>query len=96
MFLSVVLPFSPRFWLLAFCFETTKTKREQPKPRREWQYNAEKHKRKASASMQGIFSVGLPRAVCAFVSLTRDNMIEHYINTFLETARSNVTGQTVS
>ena len=39
MFLSVVLPFS-----------TTKTKREQPKPRREWQYNAEKHKGKASAS----------------------------------------------
>ena len=30
--------------------ETTKTKREQPKPRREWQYNAEKHKGKASAS----------------------------------------------
>ena len=29
---------------------TTKTKREQPKPRREWQYNAEKHKGKASAS----------------------------------------------
>ena len=29
--------------------ETTKTKREQPKPRREWQYNAEKHKGKASA-----------------------------------------------
>ena len=73
MFLSVVLPFSSRFWLLAFCFGcfcaeektsadsrlgfllsmremTTKTKREQPKPRREWQYNAEKHKGKASAS----------------------------------------------
>ena len=57
-FLSVVLPFSSRFWLLAFCFgcfsflgtETTKTKREQPKPRREWQYNAEKHRGKASAS----------------------------------------------
>ena len=30
--------------------ETTKTKREQPKQRREWQYNAEKHKGKASAS----------------------------------------------
>ena len=30
--------------------ETTETKREQPKPRREWQYNAEKHKGKASAS----------------------------------------------
>ena len=30
--------------------ETTKTNREQPKPRREWQYNAEKHKGKASAS----------------------------------------------
>ena len=30
--------------------ETTKTKREQSKPRREWQYNAEKHKGKASAS----------------------------------------------
>ena len=29
---------------------TTKTKREQPKPRREWQYNAEKHKGKTSAS----------------------------------------------
>ena len=26
------------------------TKREQPKPPREWQYNAEKHKGKASAS----------------------------------------------
>ena len=56
MFLSVVLPFSSRFWLLAFCFgcfcaeEKTKTKSEQPKPRREWQYNAEKHKGKASAS----------------------------------------------
>ena len=61
MFLSVVLPFSSRFWLLAFCFgcfcaeetETTKTKHEQPKPRREWQYNAEKHKGKASASRVG-------------------------------------------
>ena len=30
--------------------ETTKTKREQPKQRREWQYNVEKHKGKASAS----------------------------------------------
>ena len=36
------------------------------------------------------FSVGLPRTVCAFVSLTRDNMIEQYINTFLETPRPNV------
>ena len=49
-FPSVVLPFSSRFWLLAFCTETTKTKREQPKRQREWQYNAEKHKGKASAS----------------------------------------------
>ena len=30
------------------------------------------------------FSVGLPPTVCAFVSLTRDNTIEQYINTFLE------------
>ena len=37
-----------------------------------------------------IFSVGLPRTVCAFVSLTRDNIIEQYINTFLETPRPNV------
>ena len=36
------------------------------------------------------FSVGLPRTVCAFVSLTRDNIIEQYINTFLETPRPNV------
>ena len=36
------------------------------------------------------FSVGLPRTVCAFVSLTRDNMIEQYNNTFLETPRPNV------
>ena len=28
-----------------------------------------------------VFSVGLPRTVCAFVSLTRDNMIEQYILT---------------
>ena len=33
--------------------------------------------------------------MCAFVSLTRDNMIEQYINTFLETPRPNVI-QTVS
>ena len=33
--------------------ETTKTKRKQPKPRREWQYNAEKHRGKASASRVG-------------------------------------------
>ena len=52
MFLSVVLPFSSRFWLLAFCFGCfcAEESREQPKPRREWQYNAEKHKGKASAS----------------------------------------------
>ena len=36
------------------------------------------------------FSVGLPRTVCAFVSLTRDNMIKQYINTLLETPRPNV------
>ena len=36
------------------------------------------------------FSVGLPRTVCAFVSLTRNNIIEQYINTFLETLRPNV------
>ena len=30
-----------------------KTKREQPKQRREWQYNAEKHKGKASARRVG-------------------------------------------
>ena len=36
------------------------------------------------------FSVGLPRTVCAFVSLTQDNIIEQYINTFLETPRPNV------
>ena len=36
------------------------------------------------------FSVGLPRTVCAFVSLTRDNIIEQYIHTFLETPRPNV------
>ena len=36
------------------------------------------------------FTVGLPRTVCAFVSLTRDNIIEQYINTFLETPRPNV------
>ena len=35
------------------------------------------------------FSVGLPRTVCAFVSLTRDNMMEQYINTFPETPRPN-------
>ena len=34
--------------------EKTKTKREQPKPRREWQYNAEKYKGKASASRVSI------------------------------------------
>ena len=34
--------------------------------------------------------VGLPRTVCAFVSLTRDNIIEQYINTFLERPRPNV------
>ena len=28
--------------------------------------------------------------MCAFVSLTRDNMIEQYINTFLETPQPNV------
>ena len=33
------------------------------------------------------FSAGLPRTVCAFVNLTRNNMIEQYINTFLETPR---------
>ena len=36
------------------------------------------------------FSEGLPRTVFAFVSLTRDNIIEQYINTFLETPRPNV------
>ena len=36
------------------------------------------------------FSAGLPRTVCAFVSLTRNNMIEQYINTFLEMPRPNV------
>ena len=36
------------------------------------------------------FTVGLPRTVCAFVTLTRDYMIEQYINTFLETPRPNV------
>ena len=32
----------------------------------------------------------LPRTVCAFVNLTRDNIIEQYINTLLETPRPNV------
>ena len=50
-FVSVVLPFSSRF--LCRGKETTKTKREQPKPRREWQYNVEKHKGKAFASRVG-------------------------------------------
>ena len=36
------------------------------------------------------FTVGLPRTVYAFVSLTWDNMIEKYINTFLQTPRPNV------
>ena len=36
------------------------------------------------------FSVGLARTVFAFVSLTRDNIIEQYINTFLEMPWPNV------
>ena len=36
------------------------------------------------------FSVGLPWTVFAFVSLMRDNIIEQYMNTFLETLRPNV------
>ena len=86
MFLSVVLPSSSRFWLLAFfdCFcaeekisadsrfflrlffgtETTKIKREQPKPRREWQYNAEKHKGKASASR--VVYISLDKKICMY------------------------------
>ena len=72
MFLSVVLPFSWRFWLLAFCFgcfcaEETKTKHEQPKPPREWQYNAEKHKGKASASR--VRSIGRKSRKHALLSL---------------------------
>ena len=36
------------------------------------------------------FGVGLPWTVCAFVSLTRDNIIEQYINTFIATPWPNV------
>ena len=42
--------------------------------------------RKRSVSF---FSVGLPRAVCAFVSLRRNNILQQYIDTFLETASPN-------
>ena len=40
--------------------------------------------------------VGLPRTVCAFVNLTRDNIIEQCINTFPETPRPNVIRTTSS
>ena len=47
------------------CIETTKTKREQPKPRRERQYNAEKHKGKASASRVGHYGyLRRPGSIC--------------------------------
>ena len=56
--LFAVLATRVLFWLfLCQRKETSKTKRELPKPRREWQYNAEKHKGKASVSrvpLQGI------------------------------------------
>ena len=38
---------------------------------------------------ESFFSVGLPLTVCAFVSLRRDNILQQYIDTFLETASPN-------
>ena len=46
--------------------------------------------RRSSAIMQKSIPRSANWTVCAFVSLTRDNIIEQYINTFLETPRPNV------
>ena len=62
--------------------ETTKTKREQPKERREWQYNAEKHKGKASASRVRN-NLAHSKAIC-FLPQYKHNQINHAISLLVE------------
>ena len=42
-----------------------------------------------SGNAQSFFSVGIPRTVCAFVSLRQDNILQQYIDTFLKTVSPN-------
>ena len=78
---------------------TTKTKREQPKPRREWQHNAEKHKGKASASrvrtvVRRLREFGLScRAVYSLMSDEQlDTIMLSILAEFPETGYKRMTG----